>query len=169
MKKLARSLCCDDNLVPFHLWWMETRPKSQEFSKHFVEDYSSVLNLPFAFAILLKYQKDISARCIKHQRIQDCNWSSYTLAWNEYGSILAEMYSEHNDWIKPFLLQYFTLYSRLIQLTLRDLSIFSPNAGKYGPEKIRIRTPFTQCKLSQLAWLIIKLKSLTIFINTNHR
>ena len=36
----------------------------------------------------------------------------------------------HSDWIR------------------RDtpyLSIFSPNTGKYGPEKLRIRTLFTQC------------------------
>ena len=25
------------------------------------------------------------------------------------------------------------------------LSVFSPNAGKYGPEKFQIRTLFTQC------------------------
>ena len=27
-------------------------------------------------------------------------------------------------------------------------SVFSPNAGKYGPEKLRIRTLFTQCSVS---------------------
>ena len=27
------------------------------------------------------------------------------------------------------------------------LSVFSPNAGKYGPEKLRIRILFTQCVL----------------------
>ena len=29
-------------------------------------------------------------------------------------------------------------------------SVFSPNAGKYGPEKFRIRTFFTQCVLQVL-------------------
>ena len=33
-----------------------------------------------------------------------------------------------------FLVRIFTPY----------LSVFSPNAGKFGPEKLRIRTPFTQ-------------------------
>ena len=28
-------------------------------------------------------------------------------------------------------------------------SVFSPNMGKYGPEKLRIRTLFTQCKLDK--------------------
>ena len=40
----------------------------------------------------------------------------------------------HSDWIR------------------RDtpyLSVFSPNAGKYKPEKLRIRTLFTQYKISQ--------------------
>ena len=30
------------------------------------------------------------------------------------------------------------------------LSIFNPNAGKYGPEKLRIRMLFTQCKFCEL-------------------
>ena len=30
------------------------------------------------------------------------------------------------------------------------LSVFSPNAGKYGPEKLRIRTLFTQCNTMTL-------------------
>ena len=34
--------------------------------------------------------------------------------------------------------------------TLYCLSVFSPNAGKYGPEKLRIRTLFTQCVFSTL-------------------
>ena len=28
-------------------------------------------------------------------------------------------------------------------------SVFSPNAGKYGPEKLRIRTLFMQCRSFQ--------------------
>ena len=38
---------------------------------------------------------------------------------------------------------------RLRTLTLRKKcpysKLFSPNAGKYGPEQLRIRTLFTQC------------------------
>ena len=30
------------------------------------------------------------------------------------------------------------------------LSVFSPNAGKYGPEKLQLRTLFTQCTLLQI-------------------
>ena len=26
-----------------------------------------------------------------------------------------------------------------------DVSVFSPNAGKYGPEKLQVWSPFTQC------------------------
>ena len=55
---------------------------------------------------------------------------SYT-AWKVfvYGFILIRIYS-HSDWI------------------LRDaeyLSVCSSNAGKYGPEHLRIQTLFTQC------------------------
>ena len=35
---------------------------------------------------------------------------------------------------------------------LRYLSVFSPNEGKYGPEKLRIRTLLTQCKRCDLWW-----------------
>ena len=34
---------------------------------------------------------------------------------------------------------FWSVFSRI-----RTLSVFSPNAGKYGPEKLRIRTLFTQ-------------------------
>ena len=42
----------------------------------------------------------------------------------------------------------FGLNTERYSVSLRDslyLSIFSPNAGKYEPEKLRIRTLFTQC------------------------
>ena len=35
-------------------------------------------------------------------------------------------------------------YSKFFQ------SVFSPNAGKYGPEKFRIRTLFTQCNTREI-------------------
>ena len=48
---------------------------------------------------------------------------------------------------------------RILELILRKKcpyselfwSIFSPNAGKYGPGKLRIRTLFTQCNLLKFA------------------
>ena len=49
--------------------------------------------------------------------------SAFSHIWTEYGEILC--ISSHSD----------TLY----------LSVFSPNAGKCGPENLRIRTLFTQC------------------------
>ena len=43
------------------------------------------------------------------------------------------------------------------------LSVFSPNAGKYGPEKLRIRTLFTQCNCLYTILAI----ALTIFTKTD--
>ena len=56
-------------------------------------------------------------------------------AWevSVFGVILVRVFS-HSDW------------------TRRDtqyLSVLSPNAGKHGPEKLQVRTLFTQCKLYQ--------------------
>ena len=47
----------------------------------------------------------------------------------------------------PYFLA-FGLNTERYSVSLRDslyLSVFSPNAGKYRPEKVRIRTLFTQC------------------------
>ena len=43
-----------------------------------------------------------------------------------------------------FLVRIFT-HSDWIRRDTEYLSVFSPNAGKYGPEKLRIGTLFTQC------------------------
>ena len=56
--------------------------------------------------------------CVKNVRIWIFFWS---------------VFSPHSDWIRRD-----TEYTEY-------LSVFSPNAGKYGPEKLRIRTLFTQC------------------------
>ena len=46
------------------------------------------------------------------------------------------------DWLLRYpLLAKLSAYS----FTKNVYSVFSPNAGKYGPEKLRIRTLFTQC------------------------
>ena len=41
---------------------------------------------------------------------------------------------------------------RIRILSVLYLSVFSPNAGKYGPEKIRIRVLFTQCVSLKNTW-----------------
>ena len=52
----------------------------------------------------------------------------------------------------PYLELFWSIFS-LIWTEYGEiyLSVFSPNEGKYGPEELRIRTLFTQCKLH---WLI---------------
>ena len=50
-----------------------------------------------------------------------------------FGVILVRVFS-HSDWIRR---------------NTQYLSVLSPNAGKHGPEKLQIRTLFTQCKLYQ--------------------
>ena len=44
-----------------------------------------------------------------------------------------------------FLVHIFP-HSELIRRNTEYLSVFNPHAGKYGPEKLRVRTLFTQCK-----------------------
>ena len=40
-------------------------------------------------------------------------------------------------------------YFPALGLNTERYGVFSPNAGKYGPEKLRIRTFFTQCDVSK--------------------
>ena len=48
----------------------------------------------------------------------------------QYSEIFRSVSSPHSDCIRR---------------DMEYLSVFSPNAGKYGPEKLRIWTVFTQC------------------------
>ena len=70
-------------------------------------------------------------------------WESWQLfvnipAWKlfVFGVFLVRIFP-HSDWIRRY-----TEY----------LSVFSLNAGKYGPDKVRIRTFFTQCTVLCTVW-----------------
>ena len=69
------------------------------------------------------------------------------------------LFNIHTAWKVPVfwvLLVRIFLHSDWIRRDTEYLSIFSPNAGKYGPEKLRIRTLLTQrqCLLTQtFKWL----------------
>ena len=66
-----------------------------------------------------------------------------------FGVFLVRI-SPHLDWIRRDALY---------------LSVFSPNGGKYGPEKLRIRTLFTQSRLSKFERKIfVYSKRLTSFL-----
>ena len=47
----------------------------------------------------------------------------------------------------PYLKFFWSVFSRIRTEygEIRSISVFSPNAGKYGPEKLRIWTLFTEC------------------------
>ena len=62
-----------------------------------------------------------------------------------------------------FLVRIFP-YLDSIQRDISYLPVFSPNAEKYGPENLRILTPFTYCKrvsisadLKNFGYLTVKL------------
>ena len=69
--------------------------------------------------------------------------------------IFDSMASRHNTQVthtawkvsvfRVFLVSIFR-HSNWIRRYTEYLSVFSPNAGKYGPEKLLIRTLFTQCQ-----------------------
>ena len=63
--------------------------------------------------------------------------SKSTTAWkvSVFGVILARIFP-HSDWMRRD-----TSY----------ISVFSPNAGKYGPEELRLRTFFTQCPVFMIS------------------
>ena len=60
-------------------------------------------------------------------------------AWkvSVFGDFLVLIFP-HSDWIRSI-----SPYS----VNTEYISVFSPNAGKYGPEKLRIRTLFTQFQI----------------------
>ena len=73
-----------------------------------------------------------------------------------------------NVFIRSFLVCIFPLPDWMPKDT-PYLSVFSPNAGKYGPEKLRIRTLFTQCLSLTLNISLIEYWAVTSkLINTNH-
>ena len=73
-------------------------------------------------------------------------WQTYT-TWkvSVFGVILVRIFS-HLDWIRG---------------NTEYLSVFSLNAGKYGPEWLRVRTLFMQCYLKHFC------KGIFIFLYSN--
>ena len=76
------------------------------------------------------------------------------LSFHEFIDHLKEkQYTFHSLITEPTLREkclysefFWSVFFRILTDTnARYLSIFSPNMGKYGPEKLRIRTFFTQC------------------------
>ena len=53
------------------------------------------------------------------------------------------MYCVKSVRIRSFSGRYFPAFGLKMYLDTPYLSVFSPNAEKHGPEKLRIRTPFT--------------------------
>ena len=67
--------------------------------------------------------------------------SSITDVWLSL-KYASDIHSKSSELLKS--VHIFT-YSDWIRRDAEYLSVLSPNAGKYGPEKLRIRTLFTQC------------------------
>ena len=81
------------------------------------------------------------------QRYRDMDLKRYCkriTAWkvSVFGVFLVRIFP-HSDWIQRGDTEY--------------LPVFSPNAGKYRPEKLRIRTLFMQCILKVFSTIITKL------------
>ena len=68
--------------------------------------------------------------------------------------------------IKSYYLEYHIVWKvslfGVFLARIFPLSIFSPSAGKYGPENLRIRTLFTQCYWSMLRPMMQFLQGTTI-------
>ena len=56
-------------------------------------------------------------------------------------NILVELAGEVTYWFKFYCVKKVSIWS----YSGPYLSVFSPNSAKYEPEKLRIRTLFTQC------------------------
>ena len=58
-------------------------------------------------------------------------------------------------------MEYFNYWHCVKSVRIRSFSgpcfpVFSPNTGKYGLEKLRIQTLFTQCEISGISLLRLK-------------
>ena len=80
--------------------------------------------------------------CIKFNKVDECvrvyDGNSYLV----FIYTVVDIYTVLN--IEFFLVRIF-LYSDWKRRFTWQLFVFSPNTGKYGPEKLRIWTLFTQC------------------------
>ena len=56
----------------------------------------------------------------------------------------------------PYSELFCSIFSRIRIFITQYLSVISPNAGKYGPEKLPIRTLFTQWKCLNSQFVIKK-------------
>ena len=57
---------------------------------------------------------------------------------------IGSLHSMNSVRIRSFSGPYFPAFGRIRRDT-PYVSVFSPNAGRYGPEKLQIRTLITQC------------------------
>ena len=78
-------------------------------------------------------------------RTLDFVWMSYRGTNILTGSLQEETLREKC----PYSDFFWSIFSRIWTFFTLYLSVCSPNAGKYGPEKLRIRPLFTQWKSSQ--------------------
>ena len=78
-------------------------------------------------------------------RTLDFVWTSYRGTNILTGSLQEETLREKC----PYSDFFWSIFSRIWTFFILYLSVCSPNAGKYGPEKLRIRPLFTQWKSSQ--------------------
>ena len=104
--------------------------------------YNNVYDVSDVEIFYKEYKTENTLKCLKtskyystknHASLANMNKSARTIelfAWkvSVFGVSLVRIFS-HLDWI-----QRYAAY----------LSVFSPNAGKYGPENLRVRTLFTQ-------------------------
>ena len=75
--------------------------------------------------------------CQNQVVLEKCIYSSEDFTWHEVTAWKMSVFG-------VFLVRIFP-YLDWIQRDTPYPSLFGPNVGKYGPEKLRIRTLFTQC------------------------
>ena len=104
-------------------FWIWVKKKTGPRSSHFIRSEHEL--------VISGYHKAFTSECVFTILLTNSSLrlhETYT-AWKVFvfGAFLVRIFP-HSDWIR------------------RDkyLSVFSPNAGKYGPESLRIRTLFLQ-------------------------
>ena len=113
----------------------------------------------------LKY---IPRKNVSHNQMPDRRLLTKNIWRTCWETIQNKIYFFHEVWVKSIRIRSFSgPYFPALGLNAERYSVFSPNAGKYGPEKLRIWRLFTQwkCSCNQNEIINSLIKQIKVFFN----
>ena len=81
-------------------------------------------------------------------KFHNTTWKASKFSWSVFSCIRAE------NWHLIFFNTPWKRQKTKGGIEMEQISIFSPSTGKWGPEKLPIRTNLTQCSIARIAFFI---------------